>query len=206
MRVTRAPSLGILIFCFHNLHRRAAFSVKISCSLLCLWMEEFPIFWALKEHLLALFSICSTNFVPNRVVITWIWLFYSGFCEGCESKKLKIAVGARVHAREGVFLRLLDVRRIPSFFLLYFRQRFLVSLALELFCDEAVCLMKSTNFVRLIIASSSKGWKNRATYAEKTPTFLGKSPTFFQKRRRFSLIARMFLSRGVAILVFTASP
>ena len=50
-------------------------------------------------------------------------------------------------------------------FLLDFRGRFLVILALELLCGEAVCLtqipdwdlMKITNFVRLLIASSSKG-------------------------------------------------
>ena len=179
------------------------FSIKIPCFILFSWMEEFPTFWALEEHLLVLFSVCLVNFVPNMVVIIWIWLFYSEFCEGCESKKLKIAVCARVRAREGTLFRLHDVRRIPSFFLLYFGQRFLVSLALELLCNEAVCLtqitdlglMKCTNFVRLLIASSSKGWKNRATYAEKTPTFFGKSPTFFQKRRRFSSIARTFLSR-----------
>lgn len=78
-------------------------------------------------------------------------------------------------------------------------------LGLELLYDEAVCLtqipdwdlMKITNFVRLLIASSSKGWKNRATYAEKAPTFFGKSPTLFQKRGRFSLIARTFLSGGL---------
>ena len=203
--VSRAPSLGILIFCFHNLHRRVAFTVKIPCSLSGSWMNEFPNFWALVEHLLAMFSVWLMNFVPNRAVIIWIWLFYREFCEGCESKKLKIAVGARIRAREGALFSLPDVRWTPSFFLLGFRARFLVILALELLCGEAVCLtqipdwdlMKITNFVRLLIASSSKGWKNRATYAEKTPTFFGKSPTFFQKRGRFSLIARTFLSGGL---------
>ena len=99
VRVTRAPSLGLLIFCFHNLHGEGAFSVKIPCFIVSSWMEEFPTFWVLEEHLLVLFSTCLANFVPNMVVIIWIWLFYSEFCEGCESKKLKIAVGARVCAR-----------------------------------------------------------------------------------------------------------
>ena len=107
------------------------------------------------------------------------------------------------HTRARALFSLPDVRWTPSFFLLGFRARFLVILALELLCGEAVCLtqipdwdlMKITNFVRLLIASSSKGWKNRATYAEKTPTFFGKSPTFFQKRGRFSSIARTFLRR-----------
>ena len=79
--------------------QKGAFTVKIPCSLSGSWMEEFPNFWALVEHLLAMFSVCLTNFVPNRDVIIWIWLFYREFCEGCESKKLKIAVGARVCAR-----------------------------------------------------------------------------------------------------------
>lgn len=137
VRVTRAPSLGFLIICFHNLHGEGAFSVKIPCFIVSSWMEEFPTFWALEEHLLVLFSTCLANSVPDRVVIIWIWLFYSGFCEGCESKKLKIAVGARVHARDGILFRLPDVGWTPSFFLLGFRERFLVSLALEL-----VCVMK----------------------------------------------------------------
>lgn len=189
-------------FAFTTFTERAAFTVIIPCSLSGSWMEEFPTFGALEEHLLALFAACLMNFVPNKAVIIRIWLFYRGFCEGCESKKLKIAVDARVRAREGALFRLSDVRWTPSFFLLGFRARFLVILALELLCDEAVCLtqitdlglMKCTNFVRLLIASSSKGWKNRATYAEKTPTFFGKSPTFFRKRGRFSSIARTFLS------------
>ena len=134
MRVTRAPSLGFLIFCFHNLHRRVAFSVKIPCFASGSWMEEFPNFWALVEHLLVMFSTCLANSVPNRAVIIWIWLFYRGFCEGCESKKLKIAVGARVCARKGILFRLPDVGWTPSFFLLGFRERFLMSLALELPC------------------------------------------------------------------------
>ena len=135
-RASHAPSLGILIFCFHTLHRRVAFSVKIPCSLSGSWMEEFPNFWALVEYLLAMFSVCLTNFVPNRAVIIWIWLFYREFCEGCESKNLKIAVGARVCAREGILFRLPDVGWTPSFFLLGFRERFLVIIALELLCDE----------------------------------------------------------------------
>ena len=118
-------------------------------------------------------------------------------------QKVENCCGARIHAREGALFRLLDVRWTPSFFLLGFWARFLVILALELYCYEAVCLtqitdlglMKSTNFVRLLIASSSKGWKNRAMSAKKTPTFFGKSPTFFQKRGRFSSIARTFLRR-----------
>ena len=120
-------------------------------------------------------------------------------------QKVENCLGARIRAREGALFSLPDMRWTPSFFLLGFRARFLVILALELLCGEAVCLtqipdwdlMKITNFVRLLIASSSKGWKNRATYAEKTPTFFGKSPTFFQKRGRFSLIARTFLSGGL---------
>ena len=136
MRVTRAPSLGILIFGFHNLHRRVAFTVKIPCSLSGSWMNEFPNFWALVEHLLAMFSVWLMNFVLNRAVIIWIWLFYRESCEGCESKKLKITVGARVCAREGILFRLPDVGWTPSFFLLGFRERFLVILALEFLCDE----------------------------------------------------------------------
>lgn len=112
--------------------QKGGFFRKIPCSLLCSWMEEFPTLWALVEHLLAMFSVCLTNSVPDRAVIIWIWLFYSGFCEGCESKKLKIAVGARVRAREGILFRLPDVGWTPSFFLLDFRERFIVSLALEL--------------------------------------------------------------------------
>ena len=131
---SRAPSLRILIFCFHNLHRRVAFTVKIPCFVSGSWMEEFPNFWALVEHLLVMFSVCLTNFVPNRALIVWFWLNYREFCEGCESKKLKIAVGARVHAREGILFRFPDVGWTPSFFLLDFRERFLVSLALELPC------------------------------------------------------------------------
>ena len=134
MRVTRAPSLGFLIFCFHNLHRRVAFSVKIPCFVSGSWMEEFPNFWALVEHLLVMFSTCLANSVPNRAVIIWIWLSYREFCEGCESKKLKIAVGARVCAREGVLSLLPRYAKHSIFFLLDFRERFLVSLALELPC------------------------------------------------------------------------
>lgn len=156
VRVTRAPSLGFLIFCFHNLHRRGLFPSIISCFILFSWMEEFPTFWALVEHLLVMFSTCLANFVPNRAVIIWIWSSYSEFCEGCESIKLKIAVGARIRAREGILFRFHDVWSPPSFFYRYYRERFLVFLGLELLCDEAVCSMKSTNFVRLILAISCK--------------------------------------------------
>ncbi len=136
VRVTRAPSLGFLIICFHNLHRRGLFPSIISCFILFSWMEEFPTFWALEEHLLVLFSVCLTNFVPNRALFIWLWMVYGYFCEGCESKKSEIAVGARVRAREGILFRLPDVGWTPSFFLLGFRERFLVILALELLCDE----------------------------------------------------------------------
>ena len=212
MRVTRAPSQGILIFCFHNLHRRVAFSVKIPCFASGSWMEEFPNFWALVEHLLAMFSVCLTNFVPNRVVIIWIWLSYREFCEGCESKKLKIAVGARIRAREGALFSLPDVRWTPSFFLLGFRARFLVILALELLCGEAVCLtqipdwdlMKITNFVRLLIASSSKGWKNRATSAKKNSHVFWKISHVFPKTWEIFSNSSYVFKRRFAILVFTA--
>ena len=72
--------------------------------------------------------------------------------------------------------------------------------------------MKSTNFVSLIIASSSKGWKNRATYAEKTPTFLENLRRFWKNLPRFFKDVGDFLQwlvrfcGGVAILVFTAAP
>lgn len=196
VRVTRAFP-GNFDLLLSQPSQKGSYFCQNTGSLSGSWMEEFPNFWALVEYLLALFSICLTNFVPNRVVIIWIWLFYRGFCEGCESKKLKIAVvRAYTRARE-FFLCFHDMWRTPSFFLLDFRERFWVIFALELLCDEAVCLMKSINFVRLLIASSSKGWKNRATSAKKTPTFYGKSPTFFQKRGRFSSIARTFLSGGL---------
>lgn len=125
VRVTRAPSLGLLIFCFHNLHGEGAFSVKIPCFIVSSWMEEFPTFWASEEHLLVLFSTCLANSVPDRVVIIWIWLFYSGFCEGCESKKSEIAVCARVRAREEPLFKFYDVRRTPSFSSFIFESVFL---------------------------------------------------------------------------------
>ena len=124
VRVTRAPSLGLLIFCFHNLHGEGAFSVKIPCFIVSSSMEEFPTFWVLEEHLLVLFSTCLANFVPNMVVIIWIWLFYSEFCEGCESKKLKIAVGARVRARKESIFNDFDEECVVLHFLDLFREFF----------------------------------------------------------------------------------
>lgn len=134
---SRAPSLGILIFCFHNLHRRVAFSVKIPCFILFSWMEEFPNFWALVEHLLAMFSVCLTNFVPNRAVIIWIWLSYREFCEGCESKKLKIAVGARICAREEALSLLPRYAKNTVFFPPWFSRAFYCELSFRVtLCDS----------------------------------------------------------------------
>ncbi len=45
---------------------------------------------------------------PNVTLVSY--LPYKEFCEGCESKKLKIAVGARIRAREGALFSLPDVR------------------------------------------------------------------------------------------------
>lgn len=136
-RASHAPSLGILIFCFHTLHRKVAFSVKIPCSLSGSWMEEFPNFWALVEHLLAMFSVCLTNFVPNRAVIIWIWLSYREFCEGCESKKLKITVGARVCAREEPLSLLPRYAKNTVFFPPWFSRAFLGELSVRAtLCDS----------------------------------------------------------------------
>ena len=59
-------------------------------------------------------------------------------------------------------------------------------LALELLCDEAVCLMKSTNCVRLIITISSKVrkkscevcWKNSHVFPKTWEIFFNSSYVF----------------------------
>ena len=180
VRVTRAPSLEFLIFCFHNLHRRAAFSVKIPCSLLCSWMEEFPTLWALVEHLLAKFSVCLTNSVSNRAVIIWIWLFYREFCEGCESKKLKIAVGARVCAREKPLSLLPRYAKNTIFFSPWFSRAFFGELSVRIVVwwkapiswDFSLHhLVRAGKIVRRMLKKLRRFWKNLPRFLENLPRF-----------------------------------
>ena len=48
----------------------------------------------------SLSSQVKLNTVPNTLVINCMIACYDRICEGCESKKSKIAVCARIYARE----------------------------------------------------------------------------------------------------------
>lgn len=178
---SRAPSLGILIFCFHNLHRRVAFTVKIPCSLSGSWMNEFPNFWALVEHLLAMFSVYLMNFVPNRAVIIWIWSSYSEFCEGCESIKLKITVGARVCAREEPLSLLPRCRMNTIFFPPWFSRAFFgdFSVRIVVWWKAPISwdfslhhLVRAGKIVRRMLKKLRRFWKNLPRFSKNVGDFL----------------------------------
>ena len=97
-RVTCAPSLGISIFCFHNLHRKMIFPRESRPRAL----SSAEDFFLEKMKVYSLSSQAKLNTVPNTLVICCEIACYERICEGCESKKSKIAVCARICARERV--------------------------------------------------------------------------------------------------------
>lgn len=59
-------------------------------------------FFLEKMKVYSLSSQAKLNTVPNTFVMNCEIVCYERICEGCESKKSKIAVCARIHARKRV--------------------------------------------------------------------------------------------------------
>mgnify|MGYP003089325717 CR=1 FL=1 len=101
--VTRAHSLQTCTFCFHNLHAKRHYS-SLSflmlrffqcsmCAFLRAFLGLFSPSWDEKQ-----FRVLKN--VRKKCVSPCGWGSCKEICEGCESKKCKISVGARTRARE----------------------------------------------------------------------------------------------------------
>ena len=101
--VTRAHSLQTCTFCFHNLHSRRHYS-----SLSFLTPRYFSVFsarlpWSIFRAVFSILgrkTVWSVKNVRKKRVSRCGWGSCNEICEGCESKKCKISVGARTRTRK----------------------------------------------------------------------------------------------------------
>ena len=160
----------------------------------------FPSLPALKYHTL-------TNVVPNTLINSSLTAFYTQICEGCESKKCKIAGCARARTRESpIFNPHFVVNFSPRFLLHFpshlraknhsFHLKILQIFPRKLFDYPKSSLSSTKNFA-LIKQKYSPIKQNIFSHkTQKTSEIIQKISNVFQKKSdvfsRFSHVIRAF--------------